>query len=85
MREVDVNEVNSLRRFLCEIIKVAVEDAQNYSTFKSDFRQNEVDTDRELANKWINGEIESDLKFCEVCDALGIETDPIFSLLKKPK
>lgn len=81
MREIDL--INNIRDLLCEMIKVAVDDARNKSKFKSHYKQKEIDDNRKSANGWINGEVESNIKFQEICDALAIETEPIFDLLKK--
>lgn len=85
MCEVDVNEITNIRNLLCAMIEVAVVDARNNTKFKSHYKQKEIDMNRESASGWINGEVESKIKFQEVCDALAIETDPIFDLLKKTK
>ena len=83
MREINVNEINNIRDLLCEMIKVAVGDARNNAKFKSHYKQKEIDDNRKSASGWINGEVESKIKFQEICDALAIETEPIFELLKK--
>lgn len=85
MREINVNEINNIRKFLCEIIKVAVEDAMNNANFKSHYKQREIDCNRKSANLWIHGNVESKIKFQEVCDVLSIDTEPIFKLLKNTK
>ena len=83
MREIDVNEINNIRSLLCAMIEVAVGDARNYTKFKSHYKQKEIDDNRKSANGWINDEVESKIKFQEVCDALAIEAEPIFDLIKK--
>jgi hypothetical protein len=83
MREIDVNEINNIRDLLCEMIKVAVGDARNNAKFKSHYKQKEIDDNRKSASEWLNGKVESKIKFKEICDALAIETEPIFELLKK--
>ena len=83
MREIDVTQINNIRNFLCAMIEVAVVDARNNAKVKSFYKQKEIDDNRESASRWINGEAESKIKFQEVCDALAIETEPIFDLIKK--
>ena len=83
MREIDVTQINNIRNFLCAMIEVAVVDARNNAKVKSFYKQKEIDDNRESAIRWINGEAESKIKFQEVCDALAIETEPIFDLIKK--
>lgn len=83
MREIDVNEINNIREFLCAIIQVAIADVRNKTKVKSEYQQSEINENRESAYAWICGNLESKINFQEVCDALGIETDPIFDLLNK--
>ena len=83
MREIDVNEINNIRSLLCAMIEVAVIDARNNAKVKSFYKQKEIDDNRKSANGWINGEVESNIKFQEICDALAIETEPIFDLINK--
>jgi hypothetical protein len=83
MREIDVNEINNIRNLLCAMIEIAVVDVRSKAKFKSHYKQKEIDDNRKSANEWMNGEVESKIKFQEICDALAIETEPIFELLKK--
>lgn len=82
MREVTANEVKCIRELLCAMIEVAVMDAKNNSVFKSHYKQAEIDQNREYASGWINGKVESKIKFQEVCDALGLESEPISDAIK---
>lgn len=83
MCEIDVNEVYCIRKLLSCIIAVAIEDSRNNSKFKSKYKQDEIDKNRENAIAWLEGCTDSKIKFQEICDALSIDSECVMEFINR--
>ena len=80
---VDVNEILCYRKLLCAIIEQADLDIKSSKNYEDMYKQAEAEFGKESAYCWVFDKHEYGLRFEDICNALGIDPEPILSLYKK--